>query len=86
MPKAFKQHPRESFIEHVFVAPEYEDDMEALARHLPADRILFGSDYPHPEGLAAPLDYLKEFGGYSAEAIRKIFHGNMKGLLEGARN
>jgi predicted TIM-barrel fold metal-dependent hydrolase len=86
MPGAFRQHPRESFIEHVFVAPEYEDDMEVLARHLPADRILFGSDYPHPEGLAAPLDYLKEFGGYSAEAIRKIFHGNMKGLLEGARN
>jgi predicted TIM-barrel fold metal-dependent hydrolase len=86
MPGAFRQHPRESFIEHVFVAPEYEDDMDALARHLPADRILFGSDYPHPEGLAAPLDYLKEFGGYSAEDVRKIFHGNMKGLLEGARN
>ena len=30
MPKSFKQHPRERFIEHVFVCPEYEDDMDAL--------------------------------------------------------
>ena len=86
MPKAFRQHPRESFIEHVFVAPEYEDDVDELARHLPANRILFGSDFPHPEGLAEPLDYLKEFGNYSDEDIKKVFHGNMKGLLAGLRD
>ena len=86
MPRAFKQHPRESFIKHVFVAPEYEDDMEELARHLPADRILFGSDFPHPEGLSDPLGYLKEFKNYSAEDVKKVFHSNLKGLLEGARD
>ena len=86
MPRAFKQHPRESFIEHVFVAPEYEDDMEELARHLPADRILFGSDFPHPEGLSDPLGYLKEFSSYSDTDVKKIFHSNLKGLLAGERN
>jgi predicted TIM-barrel fold metal-dependent hydrolase len=25
-----------------------------------ADRVLFGSDWPHIEGLPAPLDYLSE--------------------------
>jgi predicted TIM-barrel fold metal-dependent hydrolase len=53
---------------------------------MPADRILFGSDYPHPEALAEPLDYLREFAGFSDSDIKKIFHGNLKGLLEGVRN
>lgn len=86
MPRAFKQHPRESFIEHVFVAPEYEDDMDELARHLPANRILFGSDFPHPEGLKDPLGYVEEFNSYPADDVKKIFHDNMKGLLAGARD
>ena len=86
MPKNFTQHPRETFIRNVFVAPAYEDDMDVLATFLPADRILFGSDYPHPEGLAEPLDYLKEFANFSEGDVRKIFHGNLKGLLDGVRN
>lgn len=86
MPHAFSRHPRDTFHRHVFVAPAYEDDMDELATFLPAERILFGSDYPHPEGLAEPLDYLKEFGNFAPGDIEKIFHGNLKGLLEGARN
>jgi predicted TIM-barrel fold metal-dependent hydrolase len=86
MPQTFKQHPRESFIEHVFVAPEYEDDIDRLAEYLPANRILFGSDYPHPEGLDEPLDYLKEFSNFSDADVKLIFHDNLKGLLEGVRN
>ena len=86
MPGAFKQHPRESFLEHVFVAPAYEDDMNELAQLMPVDRLLFGSDYPHPEALAEPLDYLREFKDFSEADVKKIFHGNLKGLLEGARN
>jgi predicted TIM-barrel fold metal-dependent hydrolase len=86
MPNSFARHPRETFREHIFVAPAYEDDMDALATHMPVDRILFGSDYPHPEGLEKPLDYLNEFENFSEEDTEKIFHGNLKGLLEGARN
>jgi predicted TIM-barrel fold metal-dependent hydrolase len=86
MPKTFAQHPRDTFIKHVFVAPAYEDDMDELATFLPADRILFGSDYPHPEGLEEPLDYVNEFSNFSQADIQKIFQGNLKGLLEGARN
>ncbi len=85
-PMSFKRHPRGNFIEHVFVAPAYEDDMDELVAELPAERILFGSDYPHPEGLEKPLDYLKEFENFSDADVQKIFHQNLKGLLEGARN
>jgi predicted TIM-barrel fold metal-dependent hydrolase len=86
MPGSFGQHPRETFTRQVFVAPAYEDDMDVLARHIPANRILFGSDYPHPEGLGEPLDYLKEFGNFSQSDIRRIFSDNLKGLLEGERD
>ena len=86
MPKSFKRHPREAFEKHVFVAPAYEDDMRQVAKALPVERILFGSDFPHPEGLAEPLNYLEEFQGFSAADIEKIFHSNLKGLLEGARD
>lgn len=86
MPGEFKRHPRETFMEHIFVAPAYEDDMDLVAELLPANRILFGSDFPHPEGLQEPLDYLKEYKNYSEEDTRKVFHSNLKGLLEGVRD
>lgn len=86
MPKAFAEPPRDTFRRHFFVAPFYEDDPKLLHEHLPADRILFGSDYPHPEGLAEPLDYLKEFRNFDAPDIERIFSRNLKGLLEGARD
>jgi len=86
MPKAFAEHPHDTFRRHVFVAPFYEDDTEALRQIIPASRILFGSDFPHPEGLANPLDYLKDFSTYSDDEVKCVFHSNMKGLLEGERN
>ncbi len=86
MPKNFIRHPRETFVSQVFVAPAYEDDMDVLASHIPANRILFGSDYPHPEGLEEPLGYLQEFDNFSEHDVRRIFSENLKGLLEGQRD
>jgi len=86
MPKAFSRHPVETFKQHIFVAPFFEDDTEVLRQLMPANRILFGSDFPHPEGLAEPLDYVKEFPTYSDEEIKRVFHSNLKGLLEGVRD
>jgi predicted TIM-barrel fold metal-dependent hydrolase len=86
MPQAFKAHPVDLFHKHVFVAPFYEDNTLELKRRIPVERIVFGSDFPHPEGLAEPLGYLKEFEGYSQEELRRVFHSNLKGLLEGARD
>jgi predicted TIM-barrel fold metal-dependent hydrolase len=86
VPSGFKRHPKDTFQKHVFVAPFYENDPKELANHIPVERILFGSDYPHPEGLAEPLDYLEEFKNFGPAEIEKIFSTNLKGLLEGARN
>jgi len=86
MPRSFSRHPRDTFQKHVFVAPFYEDNPAHLAKELPAERILFGSDYPHPEGMAEPLDYIQEFKDFKEDDLERIFSSNMKGLLEGVRN
>lgn len=86
MPKSFKDHPVETFKKHIFVAPFYEDKTEKVKELIPTNRILFGSDYPHPEGLADPLDYVKEFATYSEPEVKQVFHSNLKGLLEGVRD
>jgi len=83
MPHAFRTHPREQFERHVYVAPFYEDDVDALRRQMPVERMLFGSDFPHPEGAAQPLDYLDEFEAFAPDEIEKVFGSNLKALIEG---
>ena len=83
MPQAFHMHPRDQFQKHIYVAPFYEDNVQALKELVPVERMLFGSDYPHPEGVAEPLQYLEEFEGFTPDEIEKIFSSNLKGLLEG---
>ncbi|MFC3172688.1 amidohydrolase family protein [Novosphingobium bradum] len=84
MPSAFKTHPRDQFQKHVWVAPFYEDDVNELKELIPVERTLFGSDYPHPEGVAQPLQYLEDFKDYTPDELEKVFSSNLKGLLEGA--
>lgn len=50
MPTEFAEHPVEQFKRHVWVNPFHEEDMTGLIDLIGADRVLFGSDYPHPEG------------------------------------
>jgi predicted TIM-barrel fold metal-dependent hydrolase len=83
MPQAFRVHPRQQFERHVYVAPFYEDDVDELREQIPIERMLFGSDYPHPEGAAEPLDYLEEFRSFAPDEIEKIFSSNLKRLIEG---
>jgi predicted TIM-barrel fold metal-dependent hydrolase len=85
MPQAFARNPVETFREHVYVAPFYEENLYELAEAIGADRILFNSDYPHPEGLGTPLDFLKEIRNFPAADQQKILSSNLKGLLEGRR-
>ena len=83
MPKDFKENPRDTFDRHIYVAPFVEDDLTALKAAIPVERILFGSDWPHAEGLSEPLDFLDEFEGYRPDEIEKVFSTNLRGLLEG---
>ncbi len=79
-PQLFGADPIEAFREHVWVAPFYEDDIGAVHDAISADRVLLGSDWPHPEGLAEPRSWLDEFGPFTDEERRLVFHDNLKGL------
>jgi hypothetical protein len=43
--------PSEALAEHLWVCPFPEDDVGQLSGALGADHVLFGSDWPHPEGI-----------------------------------
>jgi predicted TIM-barrel fold metal-dependent hydrolase len=76
--------PSEIFRHHVFVTPYHEDDIGQLVRLIGADRVLFGSDYPHPEGMADPGDIFDYENGLSAlgnRDLRRIFRDNAAGIL-----
>jgi predicted TIM-barrel fold metal-dependent hydrolase len=79
-PGAFSSSPVDQFIEHCWVAPFVEDSVADLATHLPVERILFGSDWPHAEGLHQPKDFLAGLSGFSPEAVRKIMVDNTSEL------
>jgi predicted TIM-barrel fold metal-dependent hydrolase len=65
----------------VWVTPYYEEDLHALADLIGVERILFGSDWPHGEGLAEPLHFTKELDGFDEPAVRKIMRDNALDLL-----
>ncbi|MGW0027849.1 amidohydrolase family protein [Rhodococcus sp. NPDC003383] len=80
-PRSFPDDPVETLREHVWVAPYYEDDLPRLAEQIGADRILFGSDWPHGEGLAEPLSFTEELTGFGAADTRKIMRDNALAFL-----
>ena len=84
MPKEFNEHPVETFRKHIFVAPFYEEPVQELADLIGVTNVLFGSDYPHPEGLAQPIDFLKELDGMKPDDQERIMSTNLKALIEGA--
>ena len=46
------------------------------------EHILFGSDYPHPEGLAEPFEWAAEVSTlYPSRTCSKIMGGNMFELI-----
>lgn len=79
-PQLFERDPVESFVEHVWIAAFYEDDIVDLRGLIGADRILLGSDFPHPEGLAEPRAWLPDFAGLTADERRKALRENLREL------
>jgi len=79
------EKPSEIFTRHVWVSPFHEEDVPALAAVIGADRVLFGSDFPHAEGLAEPRDFVDSLAGMSDADVRRIMRDNLHELLGGVR-
>jgi predicted TIM-barrel fold metal-dependent hydrolase len=76
MPFAFQSDPVEAFRRHVWVSPYYEDDLAQLRDRIGADHVLFGSDFPHAEGLADPTGFVNDLEGYSPSELRLVMREN----------
>ena len=81
MPRAFPVDPVESFLEHVWVTPFHEEHVPDLVRRIGADRVLFGSDWPHPEGISEPRVFLDDIAGLPADQQQLIMSDNLRRLL-----
>ena len=78
---AFAEDPIKTFQNHIWVAPYYEDDLMELRELIGVEHILFGSDFPHAEGLATPMNFLEDLGGFSSMEVEQIMSRNGRELV-----
>jgi predicted TIM-barrel fold metal-dependent hydrolase len=81
MPQEFPEHPIEVFRRNVWINPFWEDSVTGLVDLIGADRVCFGSDYPHPEGLDNPLEWADELADTNAADVERIMSTNMFELM-----
>ena len=80
-PWVFPDDPLDTVRTHVWVTPYCEEDLAALAGLIGVERILFGSDWPHGEGLEQPTDFTKELSAFDEHGVRRIMRENCVELL-----
>jgi len=80
IPGYWTEDPVETFKRNVWINPFWEDDVYEVVEHMGADRVVFGSDWPHIEGLPSPRDYLVEVKELDEDAQRLVMHDNAEFL------
>ncbi|GJM37159.1 MAG: amidohydrolase [Acidimicrobiales bacterium] len=81
---AFPEDPIEVFRRQVWVSPYYEDDLVDLRDKVGAEHMLFGSDWPHAEGLPEPTDFIHDLHEFDSAEIEKIMRTNGLALTQRA--
>ena len=81
MPQDFPEEPITAMRRCVHISPFWEEDFGRLAELLGPDRVLFGSDYPHPEGLAEPVKFAEEISHLGDQLLRKVMGDNLARLM-----
>jgi predicted TIM-barrel fold metal-dependent hydrolase len=81
LPQLFTADPVETMRKHVWISPFYEDDLATLRDLIGVERLLFGSDWPHPEGLPTPGEYVADLHGFTESDRRLVMADNLRVLL-----
>jgi predicted TIM-barrel fold metal-dependent hydrolase len=76
IPGVFPEDPVETFRRHVWINPFWEDDPYEITELMGAERVIFGSDWPHIEGMPRPLDYVTELKELDDEPRRRVLREN----------
>ncbi|HEX9506512.1 MAG TPA: amidohydrolase family protein [Acidimicrobiia bacterium] len=75
--------PSDIFREHFVVAPFPEESVNRTLEVLSIDQLVFGSDFPHAEGLDDPSKYIATIAALSEEDQKKMMRDNMADFLLG---
>jgi predicted TIM-barrel fold metal-dependent hydrolase len=81
MPEGFLGNPVEEVRNRIHISPFWEEDLAELSSIVGVERVLFGSDWPHPEGLADPIRYVDELTKLTEPDQAKIMGGNLARLV-----
>ena len=77
--------PSEVFRQHFIVAPYPEENVRRVVDEVGVEPIVFGSDFPHGEGLARPVEYVDhQLGAFSDADVKRIMRDNLEEFLVGA--
>jgi predicted TIM-barrel fold metal-dependent hydrolase len=80
LPGFFRDDPVELFRRNVWINPFWEDDACEVVELMSADRVIFGSDWPHIEGMPYPLDYVTELKALDDTSRRLVLRDNAREL------
>ncbi len=82
-PHAWPEDPRETLRRQLWVSPFHENDLARLREVIGVDRIMMGSDWPHTEGIAQPLNFVKDLeqAGYTTEEQIQVMRTNAEALV-----
>jgi predicted TIM-barrel fold metal-dependent hydrolase len=76
------QRPSEIFRQHFIVAPYPEENVRRVVDEVGVEPIVFGSDFPHGEGLARPVEYVgHQLQGFSDADVKRIMRDNLEEFL-----
>ncbi len=82
-PELFEEEPFTVFKRNIFVHAFQEPDPAGLAELIGVDNVMFGSDFPHMEGLADPLSYSELVEKtMTPEDTAKVMGGNLARIMK----
>ncbi|MGX7681512.1 amidohydrolase family protein [Jatrophihabitans sp. DSM 45814] len=80
-PNIFDEDPLVAFHRSIFIHPFFEEDVMGIVELVGADNVVFGSDYPHPEGLFDPVTFVDEIDELPEADKAKVMGGNLAKLM-----
>ena len=76
-----EERPSDIVRQHFWISPYYEEDFGSIVSAMGERRVVLGSDFPHPEGLAQPAELLEDLHGFDPAQVRAIMRDNTAELL-----
>jgi predicted TIM-barrel fold metal-dependent hydrolase len=82
-PQLFDEDPMEVLRGNVFIHLCQEKNPLELIAELGVENSMFGSDFPHPEGMRDPLAFSDQITSLSLDDQKRVMGGNLAGLVGG---